>query len=80
MKLSDGELQVELDSARSYLKQTIARKSKPQVIMRAQIQVDLLEELVLWRQNGKRWLMFMDSKSGSLSDAAFAGKENDGKI
>ena len=59
MRLTDGELQAELRSAKVYLAEVKQRECKRTVIRRAEIQVNLLEELVLWRENGKKWLDVM---------------------
>jgi len=80
MRLTDKELDDELKSAKISRDQYVKRNCPEQVIARAQIYVGILEELLLWRENGRKWLNHLNSKSGSLSDTAFAGKENDGQM
>lgn len=76
MRIDDAMLTHEVISAKVYLSEVVARKSNSDVIARAEIQVELLEELVLWRSNGKRWLEILNGKSspsGQLSDNMFDG-------
>jgi hypothetical protein len=77
--ITDKELDEELKSAKVYLQEVTSRKPRQSVITRAEIQVELLEELVLWRENGRKWLKSLnsghDSKSGSLSETAMNRKE-----
>jgi len=81
MRLTDEELQTELNTAKNYLLEVQARKSKQPVIVRATLQVEILEELMLWRENGRKWLNFMNSRPTALSDVMFAGKgETNGQV
>lgn len=82
MRLDDGELRKELYSAKSHMKELVARKAPNSVIQRAEFQVEILEELSLWRENGKKWLkILVEDNTKSLSDTMFAGeKENHGQV
>lgn len=59
MRLTDEQLKLEIEDQKLIVRRNIECKVPNEVIKRSKIQLELLEELSLWRENGRRWLAIM---------------------
>ncbi len=70
MIVTDRDLQEELQAAKEYLARLNGNVAeiKESVVQRAEFQVEIVVELILWRASGKKWLEQMNAggKNGKV--------------